>query len=133
MEDAAEVLSPTKDENSRLCITPSEVSEELVNGLKKQLATAPYLALSNEDVPITISDEDVRFACPVECLTCGPAFIVPVQHKQKEITYFFLTKFDESTWAAFHHQGHAVHDLEYVLVLYFFNCRLRRKGRGHPL
>jgi hypothetical protein len=78
VQHAGEIFIPTEDDNCRFCITSSEVTKELINRGKEHLATAPYLAVVDKQIAISLPDKDVYFCRAVERLAYDPGFVVPV-------------------------------------------------------
>src|SRR2546425_10470960 len=73
LNHGAEVLAP--DENYDGCsrVAPREIPQNLIDGVGKCLGTVPYLAFTDEEIAVTLPNEDVRFPGHVERFaSCTP-------------------------------------------------------------
>ena len=68
IEHASEALIPAEDHERRLSFTPSQIAEELVDGLAKRFRPGPDLELRDEQIATIIAKQHVGLPFVVERL-----------------------------------------------------------------
>src|SRR5690606_28994067 len=72
------ILISVEDDDSRISITPTRISKELINGIRQILGSAPEFTHGNEDVFAINANQDIGYTLKVVRFTCRLAFITPI-------------------------------------------------------
>ena len=68
IDNSSKVSVWNEDDHRSVCVTPRELTEQLCNGIQIDGFTCPELALANELVSVSISNQNICLAMFIERL-----------------------------------------------------------------